>query len=97
MSLLHIEIMKILFVVKEKNDLDFLLEMYEKPQRKMDNKITFLLIHDAVLAESISNTDFRVFACNDDVKARGVDTLFNTLDYVQMLKLMADCDRVICW
>ena len=97
MSLLHTEIMKILFVVKEKNDLDFLLEMYEKPQREMDNKITFLLIHDAVLAESISSTDFKVFACNDDVKARGVDTLFNTLDYVQMLKLMADCDKVICW
>jgi sulfur relay protein TusB/DsrH len=89
--------MKILFVVKEKNDLDFLLETYEKSQREMDNKITFLLIHDAVLAESISNTDFRVFACNDDVKARGIDTLFNTLDYVQMLKLMADCDKVICW
>jgi sulfur relay protein TusB/DsrH len=97
MSLLHTEIMKILFVVKEKNDLDFLIEMYEKPRREMDNKITFLLIHDAVLAESISNTDFKVFACNDDVKARGIDTLFNTLDYVQMLKLMADCDKVICW
>ena len=97
MSLLHTEIMKILFVVKEKTDLDFLLEMYEKPQREMDNKITFLLIHDAVLAESTSNTDFRVFACNDDIKARGVDTLFNTLDYLQVLKLMADCDKVICW
>ncbi len=89
--------MKILFVVKEKTDLNLLLEMYEKPQREMDNKITFLLIHDAVLAESISSTDFGVFTCSDDVKARGVDTLFNTLDYVQMLKLMADCDKVICW
>lgn len=89
--------MKLLFIVKEKNDLNFLLKMYEKPQRETDNKITFLLIHDAVLAKSIPNNDFRLFACNDDVKARGINTLFNTLDYVQMLKLIADCDKVICW
>ncbi len=89
--------MKILFIVKEKKDLNFLLSMYEKSQTGMVNKITILLIHDAVLAESIPNNDFRLFACNDDVEARGVNTLFNTLDYVQMLKLIADCDKVICW
>ncbi len=89
--------MNLLFIVKEKKDLNFLLSMYEKSQTGTTNKITILLIHDAVLVESISNNDFRLFACNDDVKARGVDTLFNTLDYVQMLKLIVDCDKVICW
>ncbi len=92
-----LKIMKLLFIVKEKKDLNFLLSMYGKSQTEMANKITILLIHDAVLVESIPNNDFRLFACNDDVKARGVDTLFNTLDYVQMLKLIADCDKVICW
>ncbi len=89
--------MKLLFIVKEKKDLNFLLSMYEKSQTGMVNKITILLIHDAVLVESIPKNDYRVFASNDDVKARGVNTLFNTLDYVQMLKLIADCDKVVCW
>ncbi len=89
--------MKLLFIVKEKKDLNSLLRMYEKSQTGMTNKITILLIHDAVLVESIPKNDYRVFASNDDVKARGVNTLFNTLDYVQMLKLIADCDKVICW
>ncbi len=45
--------MKLLFIVKEKKDLNFLLSMYEKSQTGMTNKITILLIHDAVLVESI--------------------------------------------
>lgn len=89
--------MKILYIAKEKNDLNYLLKFYDKSQTKTDNEITLLLIHDAVLIESNIFDDFKVFACNDDVKARGINTTFNTLDYKQVLKLIADNDKVICW
>lgn len=89
--------MKILFIVKEKSDLDYLLKMYDKSQAKAPDEIALLLIHDAVLVEINGDNDFRIFACSDDVKARGVSVSFDTLNYKQMLKLMADYDKVICW
>lgn len=89
--------MNILFIVKEKNDLDYLLKMYDKSQVKVPNEIALLLIHDAVLVEINCDNDFKIFACSDDVKARGVNVSFDTLNYKQMLKLMADYDKVICW
>ncbi|ODS31773.1 MAG: hypothetical protein SCARUB_03097 [Candidatus Scalindua rubra] len=89
--------MKILFIVKDKSDLDCLLKIYEKSQAKKLSEIIFLLIHDAVLVEPKSYNNFKVFASRDDVEARGVDSQFDTLDYSQILKLMSDCSKVICW
>ncbi len=89
--------MNILYIVKEKADLDYLLKMYDKSQAKMAGEDTLLLIHDAVLIGPNLIKPFKVFACSDDVKARGINTPFNTLDYKQMLKLIADCDKTICW
>ncbi len=89
--------MKTLYIVKEKSGFSYLLKLYEDSQTKTSNEIVFLLIHDAVLTESECKKDFKVFVCKDDLKARGVSTLSDTLDYNQMLKLIADCDKVICW
>ncbi len=89
--------MRILYIVKEKTDLDYLLKMYDKSQAKMTGELTLLLIHDAVLIGQDPINNFKVFACSDDVKARGINTPFDTLDYKQMLKLIADCDKAICW
>ncbi len=71
--------------------------MYDKSQAKMAREVTLLLIHDAVLIEPNLINNFKIFACSDDVKARGINTPFCTLDYKQMLKLIADCDKAICW
>ncbi len=89
--------MNILFIIKEKSDLNYLLKFYDKSQTKTPNEITLLFIHDAVFIESNLFDDFKVFACNDDVKARGINTTFDTLGYKQVLKLIADNDKVICW
>ncbi len=71
--------------------------MHDKSQTKMSGEVTLLLIHDAVLIGPSLIKTFNVFACSDDVKARGINTPVNTLDYKQMLKLIADCDKAICW
>ena len=83
--------------------------MYDKSQTKMSGEVTplsqtkiagevtLLLIHDAVLIEPNLIKNFKTFTCSDDVKARGINTPFRTLNYKQMLKLIADCDKAICW
>ena len=93
----EIIIMRQLFIVKEKNDLDPLIKMYELSRPEMAREITFLLIHDAVLIEFDYFKDSKVFACHDDVKARGINSPFYTLDYTQILKLIEDSDKVISW
>lgn len=89
--------MKMLFIIKERDGLGSLLKMYERSQVFVSNEVVFLLIHDAVLTGPDLTRDLKIFACDDDVKARNVDTLYETLDYPQILRLISDSGKVICW
>ena len=89
--------MKLLLLLKEKKDFDSILELYVKNRPEKVDEILLILIHDAVLVQTRSLDGIKIFACSDDVKARGIDTQFETIDYSQIIKLMADCEKVVCW
>jgi sulfur relay protein TusB/DsrH len=88
--------MKILHVIKEK-DHDLALSTALGQREDSSNDITLLLIHDAVLTREDSLEGLKVLALKDDAGARGIKPVFPLIDYQEMLKLIFDSDKVICW
>lgn len=85
--------MRILHIIKENND-KRAIELAET-QREQGKDVTLILIHDAVL--SAPQTSVKVFACQDDVAARGIDTGVELVDYNAIIDLVFACDSVTCW
>lgn len=88
--------MKILHVIKEK---DHYLALSTALGQREDssNDITLLLIHDAVLTREDSLKGLKVLALKDDAEARGTKPTYPLVDYQEMLKLIFDSEKVICW
>ena len=86
--------MKILHIIKKIND-TYAWQTASRQQRKEENRVTILLLHDAVF-DSVRD-DVEVFACRDDALARGVNTKASLLGYEEIVRMLLDADSVVCW
>ncbi|HHT9119843.1 MAG TPA: DsrH/TusB family sulfur metabolism protein [Candidatus Hypogeohydataceae bacterium YC41] len=92
--------MKILHIVREKGHELALSTALSQSINEGIQKVTVLLIHDAVLTNKDSAAllgGMEVFALKDDVEARGVKASYPLLDYEGMLRLIFESDKVITW
>lgn len=55
-----------------------------------------LLLHDAVFS-SPNQPSLKIFACQDDLLARGLRGRFPALSYLEIVQLIFDCDIVVNW
>lgn len=86
--------MKILHIIKKTNDW-YAWQTVLRQQRKEANLVTILLLHDAVFTPI--HDDLKVFACRDDVVARGVKTKASLTGYEEIVRMLMEADSVVCW
>ncbi len=86
--------MNILHIIKNTND-SYAWKTASRQRRKKGNQVTILLLHDAVF--SPVQNDIEVFACQDDVVARGVKTKASLVDYEEIVKMLLNADSIVCW
>jgi sulfur relay protein TusB/DsrH len=87
-------VVKILHIIKKTND-TFAWQTAARQQQKKGNRISILLIHDAVF--NPIQDDMEVFACRDDVVARGVETKASLVSYEEIVRMLLDADSVVSW
>lgn len=85
---------KILHIIKNIDD-TYAWQTAVRQQKKGGNQVIILLIHDAVF--NTVQDDTEVFACQDDVMARGVETKASLVDYEEIVKMLLDADSVVSW
>ena len=86
--------MKILYILRTPGD-GLPLSLVPPLQGRGD-EVSVLLIHDAVYAPA--PTGVKVFACHDDLKARGIEPQgVELLDYQGILNLVLQHDSVTVW
>jgi len=85
--------MKVLHVLRS-NDDRVAQQMIEEIGRVPDTEQTLLLMQDGVY---IRREGPRVFACADDVEARGVSTVASLVDYDRIVDMILESDRVMTW
>ncbi|HHT9132375.1 MAG TPA: DsrH/TusB family sulfur metabolism protein [Candidatus Tripitaka californicus] len=93
--------MKILHIIREKGH-ELAISTALAQSTEASQKVTLLLIHDAVLTRAETLKGLETFALKDDVEARGVGDVVRLrrmplLDYKGMLGLVFESDRVITW
>ena len=90
--------MKILHIIRDKGH-ELALSTALAQATDLAQKVTLLLIHDAVLTRAETLKGLETFALKDDVEARGVGARCNVplLDYEGMLGLVFESDKVITW
>jgi sulfur relay protein TusB/DsrH len=86
--------MRILHIVKNKIDT---LAFSMAKEQALANDVSILLLHDAVLADKAQLNGLKVFACTDDVLARGIETQNRLIDYQEIVNLVFDSEKVISW
>ncbi len=84
---------KILHVLKSRQD-PYALELLHE-QQEAGAEVSVLLLHDAVLTP-VDGIE-KVYACRDDVEARGGTAAGEIVDYDAMLSFFLEADSVICW
>jgi len=85
-------LVNILHIIKDSSD-SYPFSIIEI--QKKDHNVTVLLIHDAVYISE--DKGVKTVACKADVLARGIHSPWELLDYEDMVELIFQCDRVICW
>ncbi|MEK7822054.1 MAG: DsrH/TusB family sulfur metabolism protein [Planctomycetota bacterium] len=88
--------MKILHIIRDKGH-ELALSTALAQSTDISQKVTLLLIHDAVLTRAETLKGLETFALKDDVEARGVKSEYPLLDYKGMLGLVFESDRVVTW
>lgn len=88
------EELMILHIIKKMND-TYAWHTASRQNSDKDNRVIILLLHDAVYGPI--NGDMEVFACQDDVEARGVKIETSLAGYEEIVNLLLDADSVICW
>lgn len=58
-------------------------------------EVSLLYLHDAVYRAP--EPDMPTFASRPDVEARGVESRCRLLSDEEVVKLIFDCEKVICW
>ncbi len=86
--------MKILHIIKKTNDW-YAWQTVLRQQKKKANLVTIILLHDAVFTPI--HDDLEVFACRDDVVARGVKTKASLVGYEEIVRMLMEVDSVVCW
>jgi sulfur transfer complex TusBCD TusB component (DsrH family) len=86
--------MKILHIMREKND-PLALQAVAAAGREGAVEVGILLLHDAVFSKLPDG--LQVYACADDVAARGVEAVYDPVSYDQIIKLFFEYDSVITW
>lgn len=85
--------LKILHLVRNLEDARALITVEE--QQRQGHETTVILLHDAVLSPQA--WPGRVFACQDDVKARQERCRYPGIDYDGIIQAIFDHERVISW
>ena len=84
--------MKILFLLHSQPD-DLVKEMIEK--QSLEHEVKIVLIQDAVgLEESLPG---QILALEDDLQKRSISGNVPTIGYNELLGLIFQNDRVLCW
>lgn len=83
--------MKILHIIRDPRDP---LPLGVVKASGQESEVSILLLQDGVLAQVSGE---RVYACAEDVRARGVFPPYQTVDYEGIVDLICTHDRVICW
>jgi len=83
--------MKILHIIRNPND-GTPLEIASSQGE--EHEVAILLLHDAVY--SIPDVKFKVYACESDAKARGVER-HECVDYKKIVELLFEFDKVVSW
>lgn len=86
--------MRILHIVKTKNDT---LAFSIAKEQATSNDVSVLLLHDAVLIDKGKLNGLKVFACKDDVLARGIETQCKQVDYQEIVNFIFDNEKIISW
>jgi sulfur relay protein TusB/DsrH len=85
--------MKVLHVIRNNDDL-LARRIIEEIQNLDHPDQALLLIQDGVYARP---GNLRTFACAEDVRARGVETDLELVDYDRIVEMVFEYDKVITW
>ena len=85
--------MKVLHVIRINND-TLAQGVIENIRRDVIAEQTLLLIDDAVYMRLRGP---RVFACSDDVRARGIETDASLVEYGEIVDMIFEHDKVMTW
>ncbi|MDX1763077.1 MAG: DsrH/TusB family sulfur metabolism protein [bacterium] len=86
--------MSILHIIKRPND-RFAYEMVLNQQECQGRAVAVLLLHDAVYTPPQGNME--VWACRDDVEARGIESAAKLIGYDEIVKLLLKAESTVCW
>lgn len=84
--------MKILHIIREIDD-KRALETVQA--HATDHQVTVVLLQDAVLGRF--SWEGEVYACGEDLEARGVAQSFQGVDYRDLVRMIFGHDRVVMW
>ncbi|MDF1557890.1 MAG: DsrH/TusB family sulfur metabolism protein [ANME-2 cluster archaeon] len=84
----------ILHIIKRHSD-DIALDIIRE-QIKFES-ISVLLMQDGVLDCDELGLDVAIYASKPDVVARGIKTWIQLLDYDEIVDLIFNSEKVICW
>jgi sulfur relay protein TusB/DsrH len=86
--------MKTLHIVRNPND-HFAYGVVSKERARGQKEVSLLLMHDAVYTPPPEHA--RLFACRDDVEARGVKSPARLVNYEEIVELLLDSESVCSW
>lgn len=87
--------MKILHLMRQLHD-QSALDIISRQAADPHHEVAVLLLHDAVyVPPSLAGAE--LYACKDDVMARGLETSGKLLDYTEMIDLIFAAERVVVW
>jgi len=81
-------------VIKEHGD-NIAFDIIREQGKSRD--VAVLLIHDGVLDHNLVDPGITTYAARADIEARGMRTDIVLLDYIEIVDLIFDSDRVVCW
>ena len=86
--------MSILHIIKRPND-RLAYDMVLKQQTRQGREVVVLLMHDAVYTPP--QGDMEVWACRDDVEARGIESAAKLIGYDEIVELLLKSESTVCW
>ncbi len=84
--------MKTLHIIRSPKDI---LSLEAVDFEKESNKVGILLIQDGVLSRI--DLTVEIYACEEDVRARSVETGYKLIDYDGICGLILEYERAIVW
>jgi sulfur relay protein TusB/DsrH len=85
---------EILHVIKSHGD-KIAFDIIKEQVKSRD--VAVLLIQDGVLEADTVDMDVEIYASKSDVEARGIKTGVRLLHYEDVVELIFDSEKVVCW